>query len=63
MTDIIRTEDKLACAKRELAMRQRVYPHWVEQNKISAGKAEHEIECMKAILADYETMAAKERLI
>lgn len=26
MTDVITTADKLACAERELKMRQRVYP-------------------------------------
>lgn len=54
MTDIITTADKLACAKRELAMRRNAYPRWIEQNKMSAGKAAHEIACMEAIVKDYE---------
>lgn len=62
MTDIITTADKLACAERELAMRNRLYPHWVEQNKMSAGKAAHEIACMEQIAADYRAMAEKDRL-
>jgi hypothetical protein len=60
MTDIITTADKLACAKRELAMRQRVYPQWVEKNRMSASKAAHEIACMEAITADYEWQLAEE---
>lgn len=63
MTDVITTADKLACAKRELAMRERVYTRWVEENKMSAGKAAHEIACMESIVADYEALAAKERLL
>jgi hypothetical protein len=60
MTDIITTADKLACAKRELAMRKNAYPRWVAQNKMSAGKAAHEIACMQAIIADYEDALIEE---
>lgn len=60
MTDIITTADKLACAKRELAMRKQCYPRWIEQNKMSAGKAAHEIACMEAIVEDYEEALAEE---
>lgn len=63
MTAIITSADKLACAERELKMRQRVYPRWVDAGKMSAGKAELEIEMMKAIAADYQAAAQKERLI
>jgi hypothetical protein len=61
MTDIITTADKLACAKRELAMRKAAYPRWVEQKKLSAGKAAHELACMEAIVEDYEWQVAGER--
>jgi hypothetical protein len=63
MTDIITTADKLACAKRELSMRKNAYPRWIGQNKMSAGKAAHEIAAMEAIVADYQKAAEKERLI
>lgn len=33
MTDIITTADKLACAQRELKMRQHVYPRWIEAGR------------------------------
>lgn len=61
--DIITEADKLACAKRELSYRKWVYPGRVEADKMSAGKAAHEIACMEAIVADYEKLAEKERLI
>lgn len=46
-------QDKLECSKRELEMRRRVYPKWVESGRMSAGRAEHEIACMAAIARDY----------
>lgn len=63
MGDIIKNADKLACAKRELAMRKNVYPRWIGQNKMSAGKAAHEIACMEAIVRDYERLTEQEREI
>jgi hypothetical protein len=63
MTDVITNADKLACAERELKMRQRVYPRWQEDGRMSAGKAAHELACMEAIIADYRAIAEKERLI
>jgi hypothetical protein len=63
MADTITTEDKLACAEREVKMRERVYPRWVELKKMSLGKATHEIEAMKAIVADYQKLLAKELVV
>jgi hypothetical protein len=60
MTDVITTADKLACAKRELAMRKQCYPRWVKQNKMSAGQAAHQLACMQAIVADYEDALVEE---
>jgi hypothetical protein len=62
MTDIITTADKLACAKRELALRLNVYPRFVEQNKMSAGKAAHELAAMAAIVADLEEAMTDEAI-
>jgi len=63
MIDIITTTDKLACAKRELLMRKRVYPNWVKSDRMSADMAMRQIACMEAIVADYEAAAEKERLL
>lgn len=63
MPDVITDADKLACAERELKMRKRVYGRWVEEGRMSAGKAAHEIACMEAIVADYTIVAETERLI
>jgi hypothetical protein len=60
MTDIITTADKLACARRELAMRRNSYPRFIPAGKISAGRAAHEIACMEAIVRDYEDALVEE---
>jgi hypothetical protein len=60
MSDIITTADKLACAKRELAMRRGVYPRFIDAGKMSAGKAAHEIAAMEAIVRDYEDALVEE---
>lgn len=63
MTEIIANADKLRCAERELNMRRKVYPRWISENKISAGKAAHEIACMQAIVEDYRAQTEKDRLL
>lgn len=63
MTDLfpITTADKLACAKRELKMRQSVYPRWIKVGKISNEKAEMEIRLIAEIVRDYEAKIMEEK--
>jgi hypothetical protein len=42
-------DDMIACVRRELALRKRVYPKWVAQERMSQAKALKEIACMQAI--------------
>ena len=44
-------EEMVSCAERELAMRRRVYPRWVDSGKMSPGKADEETIRMEAIVA------------
>lgn len=46
--------EQITCAKRELAMRQGCYPKWVAGKRLTQEKADHEIECMKAIIDTLE---------
>lgn len=46
--------EQLECARRELALRQRVYPNWVGSGKMSGDKARHETDCMAGIVATLE---------
>lgn len=47
-------EMKLTAVKREIKMRERVYPRWVAEGRMKADQAEREIAVMKAIAEDYE---------
>lgn len=59
---MITASDKLDCAARELKMRKRVYPRWVEERRMSKEEAAHQIACMEAIIEDMRILAEKERL-
>jgi hypothetical protein len=48
--------EQLDAARRELGMRQRVYPGWVNSGKMTREKAEHETDCMRDIVATLETL-------
>lgn len=43
-------EDQIKCAEREVRMRERVYPRWVDQHKMTQANADREIATMKAIV-------------
>jgi len=49
--------EMIACAKRELAIRKRVYPKLVEAGKMKADQCRHEIETMEAIVKELESKA------
>lgn len=48
--------DMIACAKREVAMRERVYPRRVADGKMKPAAADRELETMRAILAKLESL-------
>lgn len=52
--------EKLACVRREIAMRARVYPVLVDRLKMTHDEAEYELRVMRAIAADYEERADAE---
>lgn len=52
----ITTADKIKCLKREVAMRERVYPNWIRDGRMRQDQADREIEVLKAVLHDYEPL-------
>lgn len=50
----------LKCAQRELAMRERVYPRRLAEGKMSQQSADHETDCMAAIVKLLEEKAKAE---
>ena len=57
------TEDKLACALREVRQRERVYTGLVRRGKMSRELAARELRLMRAIAADYQAQTERERLL
>jgi len=54
-------EELRACAAREVAMRRRVYPRWVEQKRMTQALADRELAHMEAIEAHFAKLAEAER--
>ncbi len=49
-------DQQIACVKREIAMRKNVYPKWVTSGRMKAEAADHEINCMTAVLRSLEIL-------
>jgi hypothetical protein len=49
--------EQIRCAKRELAMRERVYPKWVETGRMKREEADRELAAMQAIVATLQGLA------
>lgn len=47
-------DDEIACARRELAMRERVYPRWIQAGRMTPEQSRHEIATMRAIVKRLE---------
>lgn len=50
--------EQIKCVEREISMRERVYPAWVQANRMTQRKADDEIAAMRAVL---ETLRGVER--
>ena len=50
----ITLDQKIAALRREIRMRERVYPNRVAEGKMRQDQADAEVAVMKAILEDYE---------
>jgi vacuolar-type H+-ATPase subunit C/Vma6 len=55
--------EQLACVEREIAMRKRVYPRWIEAGKITKAKADKEIRTMEAVAETLRGLEQREKLI
>ena len=53
----VRMSDQIACVEREITMRERVYPRWVDAGKMTQAEADRELLAMRAVLATIETAA------
>lgn len=55
-SEAVGLDKQLACAKRELALRKRVYPNWVGAKRMTQFRAEDEIAAMAAIVETLEQL-------
>lgn len=54
---------QLECVEREITMRRRVYPRWVEAGKMTKAKADAEIRTMEAVAETLRGLCQRERLL
>lgn len=50
-------EEQIACVRREIGLRERLYPRWVAMRKMSQSKADEELGAMKAALGTLERIS------
>lgn len=55
------TKEKVKSLRDEVKFRQRCYPYWVKDGRITELQMQHEIACMKEILQDYENQLRLEQ--
>lgn len=56
-------DEQIACVKREIAMRERVYPKWVASKRMTQAKADSELAAMRAVLRTVEGVARADLLL
>lgn len=56
-------QDQVACVKRELGQRERVYARLVANGRMSRDKAIHETAAMQAVLETLQAVERGERLL
>lgn len=47
-------KEQVTCARRELAIRTKVYPGWVKRKRMTYQEADHEIRTMEAVVSTLE---------
>lgn len=50
--------EQIAEVSREITMRERIYPRWIETGRLSPKVAEHQTEAMKAALVTLKAVAS-----
>lgn len=59
MSKDVSIDSQIACVRREIGLRERVYPRWVLSEKLTQEKADHEIDAMRAVLVTLESVRSK----
>lgn len=56
---VIPIENQIQCVAREIKMRERCYPRWVRQGRMSESDAQRELERMRAVLHTLQEVAGR----
>jgi len=51
--------DQIDCVKREIGMRERVYPTWVQRRRLSQEQADRELSRMRAVLKTLQDLQSE----
>jgi hypothetical protein len=54
-------DEEILCVRREIGMRERVYPRWVAAGKMKPYNAEREIAAMKSVLESLHRLKGLEK--
>jgi hypothetical protein len=54
-------DEQIVCVEREIGMRERLYPRWVDSGKMKLDMAEREIGRMKAVLESLHRLKELEK--
>ena len=60
---MITIDEQIKAVEREISMRRRVYPRWVENKRMSREKADKEIATMEAVLETLKEVQKQSRLL
>jgi hypothetical protein len=52
---------QIACVRREVSMRKKVYPRWVSVGKMTQDEADRQQQTMEAVQATLERLQADEK--
>jgi hypothetical protein len=58
---VISLHEQIVCVRREIGMRERVYPKWVSAGRMKQYVADREIAAMRAVLATLEMLRDEEQ--
>jgi len=58
---MITLDEQITEARRELALRRQLYPHWVKRGKLDMSTAHYQLQAMEAILKSLERLAVEEQ--
>lgn len=56
-------DEQMACVEREIKMRRRVYPRWVQDGRMTQAKADSEVRAMEAVAETLRGIQEKSRLL